>query len=133
METSGLISLLYGVSLRAEAVSDSTDLLSRRWSYVSGDEEDGEKKVLVRFDPDSGKLLSVIREPEGEVKRLTLDLKDALDPLGTLFAMRCSRLDDGATFRTIFFTAKSPYLAETLVVGRERVDVPAGELLPRIC
>lgn len=126
METTGLISLLYGVSFRGESVADSEDLLSRRWSYVSGDEEDGQKRVMVRFDPASGKVVAVIREEDG-VDRLNLDLPEALDPLGTLYALRCSRLDDGATFKTTFFTSRNPYRAETLVMGRESVKVPAGE------
>jgi Protein of unknown function (DUF3108) len=125
VETIGLVALLYGVEVSAKAESGIEDLLSRKWSYeTTGGDPD--KRVEVRFIPGTGKVLSVIRQPD-KVDRVTLDAPGLLDPLGTIYAIRRSDLEPGMSHITDLFTERNLYRATTLVVKRERVKVPAGE------
>ncbi len=122
--TIGLVSLLYGVTLVAEAESMASDLVSRRWAYET-DGADPDKRIVVRFAPKTGKVIAVIRQ-NGEVERITLDAPGALDPLGLVIAIRRSSLQTGQSFVTDLFTERNIYVASTLVMGRERIRVPTG-------
>lgn len=122
--TIGLVSLLYGVTMTAEAESMAEDLLSRRWSYET-EGADPDKRVVVRYAPATGKVISVIRQ-DGEVERVTQDAPGALDPLGLVIAIRRSSLEPGQSFVTDLFTERNVYIATTLVMGRERVRTPTG-------
>jgi len=123
--TIGLVSLIYGVTLDAEAESLAPDLLSRRWSYVT-EGADPDKRVLVRYAPKTGKVISVIRQDDS-VEKIVLDAPGALDPLGLVIAIRRSSLETGQSFVTDLFTERNIYVASTLVMERERIRVPTGE------
>ncbi len=124
VETTGVVSLLYGVEVRARAVSGAEDLLSREWSYESGTGGEA-RRVRVTYDPETGKVRSVIRSRK-KVEEVSLEVPGALDPLGIIHALRRSALEPGRSFRATLFTERNLYRAECLVVGRERVRVPAG-------
>jgi hypothetical protein len=123
--TIGLVALLYGVTLVAEAESSVTDYLSRRWSYETKG-ADPDKRTTVRYAPETGKVISVIRQ-EGEVENLMLDAPGALDPLGLVIAVRRSTMKTGQSFVTDLFTERNIYVASTLVMERERIRTPLGE------
>jgi hypothetical protein len=123
--TIGLVSLLYGVTLDARAESMAESLLSRRWSYEA-EGADPDKRVVVRYAPRTGKVISVIRQ-EGEVETITLDAPGALDPLGLVIALRRSPLRSGQSFVTDIFSERNIYEASTLVMERQTVRVPIGE------
>jgi hypothetical protein len=124
VEATGLAKLLYGGTLDAEGQSGIEDALSRRWTVTTVD-DDVVKKTVVRFSPETGKILSLVREPDG-IHKVETEVEGALDPLGSLYALRRADLADGASFRTAFFSREHPYRADSLVMGRERVEVPAG-------
>jgi len=123
--TIGLVSLLYGVTLTARAESSVDDLLSRRWSFET-EGANPDKRVTVRYVPETGKVISVIRQKDG-VRRITLDAPGALDPLALVIAVRRSTMETGQSFVTGLFTESRIYEASTLVMGRERIRVPLGE------
>jgi len=125
VETSGIVALLYGVTVEASAVSGAEDLLSRRWSY-SSDTSEKTRRVRVRFNPEKGEVISVIRK-DGEVETVQFSAKGTMDPLGTIYALRRADLAPGRSFRFDLFTERNIYRADALVTGRERVRVPAGE------
>ncbi|MHC4860203.1 MAG: DUF3108 domain-containing protein [Planctomycetota bacterium] len=124
LETRGLVSLLYGVNAKAAAASGAEDLLSRRWSY---DAEDAEKpkRVRTRFDPTSGRVLSIVRKGE-EVKRVIHEVAGALDPFGMIYFLRRARLAPGTSFRAHLISEWHLYRLDGRVMGRERIQVPAG-------
>ena len=124
LETIGLVSLLYGLSVRAESVS-GVDLVSRRWSYAT-EEDDNPKRVDVRFDSESGRVLCIKRQGD-KVSRNIHETAGALDPIATITALRRADLSPGAVFRTDFISEWYVYRADTEVIGPERISVPAGE------
>jgi len=125
VQTVGLVSLLYGVSIEAAAVAGLGDRRTRRWGYRTFDGEETVKRVDVRIDPKTGEILSVIRTA-GEVKRVDALLPGAMDPLSTIHFLRRSGLEDGSVYRSPMFTQWNLYRATTVVQGRERVHVPLG-------
>jgi len=123
--TIGLVSLLYGVTLTARAESSVDDLLSRNWSYET-EGADPDKRVTVKYAPETGTVISVIRQGDG-VEKITLLAPGALDPLALVIAVRRSTLETGQSFVTRLFTERRIYEASTLVMERERIKTPLGE------
>ena len=123
--TIGLVSLLYGVTMVAEAEVSADDFISRQWSYET-EGADPDKRVVVRYAPRTGKVISVIRQND-EAETITLDAPGAIDPLGLVIALRRSKLEPGQSFVTDLFIERNLYEATTLVMERQKVRVPTGE------
>lgn len=122
--TTGLAAVFYGLNLRFEAESGIADLRSRRWKLVQ-EGEDG-SSIEVRFMPEKGRALSVIRD-EGEVDRVNVEGVGLMEPIGAVFALRQTDLQPGRSFRMDLFAERFVYRTDILVSGRERVRVPGGE------
>lgn len=119
--TVGLATALYGSRLTAESAVGATDCLSRAFSWSNRS-----KSVEVSFEPEEGRVFSVIREDGEDDEEIDLVLPGARDPFATLLALRRSDLTPGRSYRTGFFTDRHPYLAEALADVVEEVRVTAG-------
>jgi hypothetical protein len=122
--TTGLASVFYGLSLRFEAESGAVDLRSRRWKLVQEGED--ESSIEVRFMPDRGRALSVIRD-EGKVDKVNVAGAGLMEPIGAVFALRQTDLEPGRSFRMELFAERFVYRTDILVSGKEHVRVPGGE------
>lgn len=120
LQTTGLASLLYGVSVSAKATSRTKDLLSERWSYRTS-----EKKVEVTFDPSKGTVSATV-EKDGKAKMSTFEAKGCLDPIGAVYALRRSDLSPGRSYEQHLFPEHNLYQIRAFVLKKRRIEVEAG-------
>lgn len=121
VDTTGLLSLFYSLAIEVEAKTGVADLLSRRFTL-----ESEEKSVDVHFDPESGRILSIIRKGE-KIEKVNFKNPGTLDPLGAIYALRRSPLEPGRGYVTDLFSEYHMYRAAARVMRRERISVGAGE------
>lgn len=125
-KTIGPVRLLWRLDAQHTAVCDAATLrpISLRQTEIYKRETEA---TAAEFSQDMVRRRTVVtpssKPPEKEKR---FKCADVFDLQTALLFVRSQRLQAGDRYRLVVFPAKSPYLAEIEVVGRERVKVAAG-------